>query len=102
MNKVSGINEQGIDRLILDIADYAEKIQKNYNLIEELVDSTSNFLKGDIGTNYRNNFTKNFKYNFQTINKNILSYTSDLSLVKRRYQNKVGDIVADFNRNSRH
>lgn len=97
MDKVAGINVRGLDRLILDINDYAERIKIKYNLIEELIENASECLKGDIGNQYKNRLIL-LKKNFSVINNNILSYSSDLSLVKKKYLDSVEKISLDFKR----
>lgn len=86
-----GINIDSVDKLILDIYNYAEKINKTLNQISEVVDETKNFYDCEVADNYRNKFN-NFKANFNIINKNIISYSDDLIKLKNRYQTVNNDI----------
>lgn len=81
-----GINVDSVDKLILDIYSYAEKISKTLNQISELMDQTKNYCSCDEITALRNKF-ENFKTNFVTINKNIISYSDDFIKLKNKYQN---------------
>jgi len=83
-NKI-GINIDNIDKLILDIYDYAEKINKTLNQISSVVDQTKLFYKCDVAADYRNKFL-NFKTNFNVINKNVKSYADDLIKLKNKYK----------------
>lgn len=82
----AGINVDSVDKLILDIYNYAERINKTLNQITDVVDRTKTFYNCDAANNYRNKF-ENFKMNFSTIDKNIKSYAEDLIKLKNRYQN---------------
>ena len=86
-----GINIDSVDKLILDIYNYAEKINKTLNQISEVVDETKNFYDCEVADNYRNKFN-HFKANFNIINKNIISYSDDLIKLKNRYQTVNNDI----------
>lgn len=83
-NDVVGVNEKGIDNLILEIYDYVEKIKGQLNQFEDLVDSTKNFYQSESGENFRNRFVE-LKDNFQVVNDNILSYSVELSRVKEKH-----------------
>ena len=72
-----GINIDSIDKLILDIYNYAERVNKTLNQITDVVDQTKNFYDCEAAQNYRNKFNS-FKTNFNVINKNLNSYAEDL------------------------
>lgn len=80
-----GINVDTIDKLILDIYNYAEKINKTLNQISEVVDQTKTFYECDTANNYRNKFNS-FRTNFVVIDKNLKSYAEDLIKLKNKYQ----------------
>lgn len=81
-----GINIDSVDKLILDIYNYAERINKTLNQISNVVDQTRNFYVCDAANNYRNRFNS-FRTNFNVVNKNVISYAEDLIKLKNRYQN---------------
>lgn len=101
MIKTAGINEEGLDRLILDLSDYAQQIMKNLYLIDNLMDNTGVFFQCEGGKKFREFYSK-LKYSIPTIKNNILSYTNDLSRVKQKYQGAVDRIVSDLNRKENH
>lgn len=80
-----GINEDTINKLILDIYDYAEKISQTLDQVTNEVTLTKSFYKSSAASAYRNDFN-NFKTNFSIINKNIISYAEDLTKLKNRYK----------------
>jgi len=81
-----GINLDSIDKLILDIYNYAERVNKTLNQISDVVDQTKNFYACESADNYRNKFNS-FRTNFKVVNKNLISYAEDLIKLKNRYQN---------------
>lgn len=87
-----GINIDSIDKLILDIYNYAERINKTLNQVSDVVDQTKNFYDCETATNYRNKFN-DFKTNFSIMNENLKSYAEDLIKLKNRYQNVDSNIT---------
>lgn len=81
-----GINIDSIDKLILDIYNYAERINKTLNQISNVVDQTKSFYECDAANAYRRKFNS-FRTNFSVIDKNLKSYADDLIKLKNRYQN---------------
>ena len=88
----SGINEHQIDKLTIDIMEYADRINKVLNQIQELVNSSGLYLNSESGNTFRENF-KLIEKNYQTMNQNILSYASDFVKVKAIYRNQILNIA---------
>ena len=86
MNNIVGINDSNIDKMILNIYDYAEKIAKTLDQISVIVDDTKNFYKSEEADLFRREFNA-FSENFETIRKNLSAYATDLLAVKIRYKN---------------
>ena len=91
---VFGINEDKLDRLILDISDAADRINSKFNLLNRLVEETSNYFVCDSGNRFRNAYSLT-KENFSIVNKNIATITSDLVKAKSRLH-KVDDDKSRF------
>lgn len=87
-----GINIDSVDKLILDIYNYAERVNKTLNQISNVVDQTKSFYVCDAADNYRNKFNS-FRTNFSIVNKNLISYAEDLIKLKNRYQNISDDMT---------
>lgn len=81
-----GINVDTIDKLILDIYTYAEKVSKTLNQICDVVEQTKTFYQCDDADVYRNRFNL-FKSNFNVVNINLKSYADDMIKLKNKYQN---------------
>lgn len=79
-----GINGATIDKLALDIYNYAERINKTLNEIANVVDQTRNIYSCVAANNYRNRFN-NIRVNFNVVNKNIQSYAEDIIKLKSKY-----------------
>lgn len=92
-NKI-GVNIDSIDKLILDIYNYAEKINKTLNQISTVVEQTKSFYDCDVADDYRNKFN-NFKTNFKIINKNVQGYAEDLIKLKNKYRDIDMNITND-------
>ncbi len=83
----NGISMEGMDKLMSDILDYADRSNKVLNQIADLVDSTSTYFICESGDKFRDQFSM-LKVGNPIINKNILSYNEDLMNVKKDYQNR--------------
>ncbi len=83
MNNI-GINSATIDKLALDIYNYAERINRTLNEIANIVDQTRNIYSCTAANNYRNKFN-NIRANFNVVNKNIQSYAEDIIKLKAKY-----------------
>ena len=81
MNDTIGLNEEGIKKVIMDIYDYCEKINKTLNQISDVVEDTKNFYCCDTADEYRKKFTE-FSSNFPTIVNSLKSYADDLNKLK--------------------
>lgn len=88
ISKISGINEEKLNSLILDINQCVDELNKKINSIEDyiyIMASNSNFSNSyEIKKHFAN-----VKSNFLTLNNNILSYVSDLTDVKINYASRV-------------
>ena len=77
-----GINLDSIDKLILDIYNYAERVNKTLNQISDVVDQTKNFYACESADNYRNKFNSP-KVNWLNLSvglaiKKVISYLESL------------------------
>lgn len=96
-SRLAGINEDKIDRLILDIYDYADKVNSIFNRIDELVDSTKDFYNCESAELFRNKFLE-FKQNFKVVNENILGYAGEITSAKNNYKKRESEMVMQVNR----
>lgn len=83
----NGISLDGIDKLMTDILDYAEKSNRILNQITDIVSDTTNYFQCESGDKFRDQFSM-LKVGNASINKNILSYNDDLMNVKKNYQTR--------------
>lgn len=94
-DRVSGINETGLDKIALEVVESADKINKILNQIQLLVDGTNSYFLSSSGDEFRKKMSDQASY-YQTMNQNILSYASDFVNLKTHYQNKVPEMVEIF------
>lgn len=76
-----GINEDKIDKLVLDIYDYIERINGTLNSIENEINNTASCFDCDSGRELRSKFN-NQKPMFSVINDNLMKDTDTLIKVK--------------------
>ena len=95
---VVGINEQKIDKLVINVNNYVERIINVLNNMEDLVNSTEVFFQEEIGNEFRSNF-KQLSSNFPIVKTNILSYSHDMIQVKLNYQKTMITIAENFKYN---
>lgn len=91
---INGISATALDKMILDIYDYAEKSNKIINEIDSLVSETKNYFICEAGDSFRSKYDK-LSSQKHSLNKNILSYTSDLTSVKEHYVKRT-ESAAEF------
>lgn len=84
VNDVSGINETGIDQIMIDIVDACGQLKNNMNTINDIIVNSQNYFMGQAGDEFRQKFSK-INSQFTILNDNILSYKSDLMQVKLSY-----------------
>jgi len=94
---INGINSQLIDKLVIEIMDYADKINKIQNQLQELVGDTSTYFNSPSGTEFRKSF-KEKEQNYQTMNQNILNYAKDFVKVKQVYNTQILNITDTLNK----
>ena len=83
-NVQSAINEDLIDRLILNLGEYAERSNKIINEINTLAADTKNYYDCENGDKFRTK-CEQITSEKNTLNKNILSYTNDLVKLKAHF-----------------
>lgn len=83
---VRGINEEKIDYLILDIYDYADRINQILNNIDELILKSNDYYNCESNVIFVNHY-KELSFNSQILKQNILTTASDLVKAKHHYNN---------------
>lgn len=86
IEKINGINEEGLDLLIKEFYNSIEAVNKVFVNVSDLIVGTNDYFKCDNGDLLRKRFDE-FKMNFGKINKKLLSYSDYLANVKITYQN---------------
>lgn len=83
---VAGINEQKMNKAIINIYNIAEAMQEKFNSVEALMADASEDFKSPGMSNLLDNFNS-FKTNFATAVANIRCYGEDLTKVKNNFRN---------------
>lgn len=97
MEDLISINEEAIDKLVLEIYDYSERINNILNQISDLVNYSSTYFKGQISNDIIGKYN-NLKLSLDNVKNNIASYSSDLVMVKNKFRNKASDIALEVKR----
>lgn len=79
-----GMSLDRINKLMTDIYDYADKSNRILKDIESLANDTQEYFVSDEANLFRNKISE-LLHESTTINKNILSYNTDMMTVKNRY-----------------
>jgi len=85
------INEEGIDRLVLDLYDHFEKINNILNQINDLIYDSKNYFNCSANDELLKNYSE-MKVNIDNFKANVSSYSSDLIKVKNKFRQKDSDI----------
>ena len=97
MEDLITINEEALNKLVLDLYDYSERVNSILNQISDLVNYSSTYFEGqqsdDIIKKYNSllETLENLKYN-------ISDYSSDLIKVKNKFKNTSSDLTIEVNR----
>lgn len=81
----NGMNIDGIEKVMTDILDYADKANKILNNISTIIDETSTCFKCESGDNFRTQYEL-MKLGITTFNKNFLSYNTDFMQAVKNYK----------------
>lgn len=95
MENITGINEQKIDKLVLDIYAYADRVKQILGEVERIVENTSSVYKTDSASEFISDFNLN-KQKFDTIAKIILSYSEDMINVKANYKKRTTSVSEEL------
>lgn len=85
-NNISGIDETRLDQLTQKVLNNLEQLEKRFEQLDVIFDETKSFYKSDSASKYRMSY-ESLRYNYKIIKQNILSYVTDLSNAKAKYQN---------------
>ena len=96
MNKdLFGYNEEVMNKTILDIYDYKERILKILNQISETMELSKKYYQSIDADELKSKFDK-FQTNFKIVANNIDTYADDLLAVKQRNKNFEQDAKAEI------
>ena len=97
MTNISGINEDGIDKLILDIYNCHENIHKELEKIYENIEKTEVIFKSNLSNKMRYKFDNN-KIKIDNTFYKLENYIDILLKVKNKYQELNTEITNKFNK----
>lgn len=82
----TGINTEAIEKLCLDVQDYASKIKNTLSQIDDVVQNATTSFSGDGYSEFRNKFLV-LKESFPVIYENISSYIDEFNILRSNYEN---------------
>jgi len=100
-NEVNGINNDLLDKLIIDLTKYMDSINSIFNSIDEEVNKSYELLPSPVVETFKLTYEV-IKENYSLVNYSIQSYCTDYAKVKVAYSNRDFDIanqVKKFNSN---
>ena len=95
----NGIDEEGLNKLALELFDYVEKLNRILNSIDTIISDSALYYTSVSANILRRRFN-NTKVNFPIVKENIMGYKDDLIRVKRNFSNISTDIAAMILRDS--
>ena len=99
VRKDTALDETSINKLILEIGDYSEKIKLTLNRINDLMNDAKTSYKCASASKVFSRYSQ-FNDNYNIIVKNILSYQTDLINLKRKFKSGVSEISQNIRRDS--
>lgn len=94
LTTISAINEEALDKLVVEIYDYAGKIKSILDSVEDIILGTEPYFNCEIGETTRNKF-KMLSSKFTAVSDNVISYAEDLVQVKTSYY-KISDDLSQI------
>lgn len=85
MEDLISINEEGIDKLVLDLSDHFEKINNILNQINDLIYESKSYFNCSVNDQLIKQYSE-MKLNIDNFKANISSYSIDLIKVKNRFR----------------
>lgn len=89
---VSGIKENTLDKLVIDICDKADTLKTLFNSIDDEFNKTLSNVNCSASSQFFTVYDE-MKKNYQIIGANILSYSMDYAKVKNSYVEKNIEVV---------
>lgn len=91
-----GISNQGIDNLVLNIYDYADRLKKQLDEVESLVYDIPKYYNDQASEGCRKKFDS-IKDSFPLIYENVISYADDLIKLKSSLKSKDEVLSTEIN-----
>ena len=87
MEDLISINEEGIDRLVLDLYDHFEKINSILNQVNDLIYDSKSYFNCSANDELLKQYSE-MKLNIDNFKENVSSYSVDLIKVKNKFRQK--------------
>lgn len=95
INNIVGINEDGINKLIIDIYNTLESIHKTFQGIDDIIKRSDECFRLESGDKYREKYNSLVVF-IEKIYKDIINYINILNNVKIKYINMNDNISNSF------
>lgn len=95
MEDLISINEEGIDRLVLDLFDHSERINNILNQINDLILDSKNYFKCQANDELQKTYS-DMKLSINNFKANIATYSNDLIKVKSKFRNASSELTTEI------
>ena len=95
INNFGGINEENLDKLVIDFFNYTETIKKIFDNINEITDKLENHFQSECGLEFKLKI-ENLKLSFVLAQEKLAKYVEELSNVKLKFQDFSSDLSASI------
>lgn len=99
INNFGGINEESLDKLVIDFYNYTEFIKKIFDNINEITDKLEINFQSECGLEFRKK-VENLKLSFILAQEKLAKYVEELSNVKLKFQDFSSDLSATIIKSS--
>ena len=93
------INVENLNKLMIDITDTADEINSIFSKIQTLVQETKDYYVCSSASKLRNNYSL-YNDNYKVIVRNIKSYKTDLSNLKKKYSTAFSSLSNKIDRDA--
>lgn len=99
INNYSGINEEGLDKIVIDFYNYIESIKKIFDNINEISDNLESNFQSECGDELKKKID-GIRVSFLYAQDKLKRYADELSNVKLKYQDFSSDLSSSITKSS--
>ena len=96
---VTAINEEAIDKTVLDLTSYIERVKSTLIRADQTIDDTANFYNSADGKDLRRKYSI-FRDNYSVLIENLNSYVEEIKAVKFNFKDMTEGLSREIVKNA--